>query len=106
MAQVPPLAACGFVRVPADEVLWMRCEGCAKSDHFWLEEDAIRCRCGAAYSHAMRPDGTTVPVADLVFVPFDEGPKRLADLELDPWRVVAALAVLAGVAGLVWWWLG
>lgn len=106
MAELPPLASCGFVRVPADTPLWMRCEQCRKYDHFWLEEEGIRCRCGAAYTHARRPDGTTVPVGELRFVPFDEGPKHLGDLELDPKRLVLAVAVLALLVGVGWWWLG
>ena len=99
-ALLPPLEDCGFVRVPAAEALWMTCEQCRKSDHFWLADGQVRCRCGARYAHAVRPDGSTVPFGELVFVPFREGPMQLADLEWDPRRLVGlALVVLALVAG-------
>lgn len=104
-ADLPPLDSCGFVAVPADAALWMKCDGCGKSDHFWLSGDTIRCRCGAVYGHALRPDGTQVPAAQLRFVPFAEGPRHLADLEWD-WRRVAvvALVLVALLAGVVWAW--
>jgi hypothetical protein len=102
---LPPLEACGFVRVPGAAELWMKCEGCAKSDHFWID-GVVRCRCGKAYDHAVRPDGTRVPVAELVFVPFDKGPVALRDLELDPVRVgVFAVVVLALVGAGVWYFV-
>jgi hypothetical protein len=104
---LPPLEDCGFVRVPADEPLWMTCEKCGKSDHFWLTEDEIRCRCGARYSHAVRPDGESVPRGELVAVPFAKGPVQLADLEWDPKRLgVIAAVVLSIVAALGWLLLG
>lgn len=102
---LPPLDACGFVRVPADTELWMTCEQCSKSDHFWLEDDAVRCRCGARYTHAVRPDQTKVPRADLVFVEFDKGPKQLADLEIDPRRLGVVVGVVLGLIGLAAWWV-
>lgn len=98
---IPAIDACGFVRVPSEatEPLWMTCESCGKSDHFWLDGD-VRCRCGARYTHAVRPDGSQVPSKDLVFVPFDQGPKQLADMEWDPTRVgVAIVLVLSLVVG-------
>ena len=76
--ELPPLDDCGFVRVPGDPELWMRCDGCSKSDHFWMEEEDIRCRCGARYRSASRPDGVQVPLRELTFVSFAEGPKSLA----------------------------
>ena len=103
------LEDCGFVRVPSDgDPLWMSCESCSKSDHFWIEEAdgedgvaRVRCRCGAGYTHAVRPDGEKFPAAELTFTPFKEGPMQLADLELDPKRLVAVAGVLiAVVAGL------
>ena len=101
MPDLPDLADCGFIRVPADGPLWMTCERCRKSDHFWLQADRIRCRCGADYSHAVRPDGSQVPSADLVFVPFADGPKALADLAWDPVRIGVLVAVVTlGVGGL------
>lgn len=107
MSELPPLESCGFVRVPADTELWMRCESCDKSDHFWVDEAKVHCRCGAAYTHAVRPDQSQVPVAELVFVEFDKGPKQLADLELDPKRLIALGVVAAAVlGGLAWWFLG
>jgi hypothetical protein len=102
---LPALEDCGFIRVPGpdDAPLWMTCEQCGKSDHFWLTDAQIRCRCGARYSHAVRPDQTEVPVSDLVAVPFDQGPMALADLEWDYRRlaVIAVIAVL--VLGAVLW---
>ena len=102
MPVLPPLDACGFVRVPADPPLWMTCDACGKSDHFWVDE-AIHCRCGARYSHAVRPDGSTAALEELVFVDFDSGPKQLADLELDPRRVAAIAAVVLAMLGLAAW---
>jgi len=102
----PPLESCGFVRVPqpAGPALWMTCNACGKSDHFWMADDRVRCRCGASYDHAVRPDGSEAPLAVLTWVPFAEGPKHLADLEWDPRRIaivgfvaIVALGVLAGL---------
>lgn len=102
---LPPLEDCGFIRVPAEgEALWMTCERCGKSDHFWLEGE-VRCRCGARYSHARRPDGSQVPAAELSLVPFKQGPMQLADLELDPVRAAVAAAALLGGIGLAAWLL-
>ena len=103
---LPPLDTCGFISVPADAPLWMTCDQCGKSDHFWLVGDNIRCRCGAVYGHALRPDGSQVPAAHLRFVPFPEGPRQLADLEWDPRRLgLGLVVVLALVAGGLWVWL-
>ena len=105
--ELPPLESCGFVRVPSDQELWMRCDSCEKSDHFWMEEGSVRCRCGARYSHALRPDGQQVPFEELVFVEFDKGPKQLADLELDPKKLAAVVGLLLGLgAVLTWWFIG
>ena len=95
--ELPPLEACGFVRVPADgEALWMTCERCGKSDHFWLDGGSVRCRCGARYGNAVRPDGSQVPASELIAVPFEQGPVQLADLELDPKRLgILAALILA-----------
>jgi hypothetical protein len=102
----PPLDACGFIRVPGLDgaPLWMTCEQCGKSDHFWID-GAVRCRCGARYGHARRPDGGQVPVDQLTAVPFAEGPKHLADLELDPRRAAVAGLVLLALLGAAGWWL-
>jgi hypothetical protein len=104
-ADLPPLDSCGFVAVPADATLWMKCDSCGKSDHFWLTADTIRCRCGAIYGHALRPDGTQVPAAQLRFVPFAEGPRHLADLEWDGRRIAGlVLVLLVLVAAGIWAW--
>lgn len=105
---LPALDDCGFVRVPStDGPLWMTCNECGKSDHFWLDQGIVRCRCGARYDHAVRPDGATVPVEELAFVPFKEGPMQLADVEWDPVRIaMIAVAVLGLGGGLLWVWLG
>jgi len=98
---------CGFIKVPSEgDPLWMTCESCDKSDHFWLDvgeagEARVHCRCGASYTHAVRPDGEKFPAAELSFTPFKEGPMQLADLELDPKRLALVAGVLAAVlAGL------
>ena len=103
---LPLIEDCGFIRVPADkQALWMTCDECGKSDHFWVEEDTVRCRCGARYSHAVRPDESTVPVSELEPVPFQKGPMQLADLELDPIRLVILLGIVAAaIVGGLWMW--
>ena len=90
------LEDCGFIRVPSDgDPLWMTCESCSKSDHFWIEEEdgvaRVRCRCGGSYTHAVRPDGERFPAAELSFTAFKEGPMQLADLELDPQRIAVVV---------------
>lgn len=102
---LPPLDACGFVKVPADTPLWMTCEKCGKSDHFWLTDDEIRCRCGARYRYAVRPDGSQVPRSELIAVPFNKGPMQLADLEWDPVRLGMIAAIVLGALGAIGWWL-
>ncbi|MCB9780248.1 MAG: hypothetical protein H6742_16895 [Alphaproteobacteria bacterium] len=110
-ADLPPLDDCGFVQVPApgdagSDPLWMTCNRCGKSDHFWLADGIVRCRCGARYDHAVRPDGDTVPVAQLRFVPFKQGPMQLADVEWDPVRIVMIVGAIAALGGgLAWVWL-
>jgi hypothetical protein len=111
VSDLPALQDCGFVRVPqpGGPPLWMTCNGCGKSDHFFVADDRVRCRCGASYDHAVRPDGSTAPFAVLTFVPFADGPKHLADLEWDPTRVgalAAGLAALIAAAAAGWWFLG
>lgn len=102
---LPALEDCGFVRVPSpdNKPLWMTCEKCGKSDHFWLTESHIRCRCGAGYSHAVRPDGTQVPVPELEAVPFDKGPMALADLEWDYRRLAVIVVIALGGIGAALW---
>lgn len=103
---LPPLERCGFVRVPPPEgsggELWMTCEQCGKSDHFWLEDGTIRCRCGARYGFAVRPDGSQVAPTELDWVAFDEGPVALGSWEWDPVRLglLALVVVLAVAFGL------
>ena len=102
---LPALEDCGFVRVPSPEKdpLWMTCEKCSKSDHFWLTDTHIRCRCGAQYTHAVRPDGTNIAAAELEAVPFDKGPMALADLEWDPQRLgMVAIIALVVLASALW----
>ena len=83
--------------MPGDDELWMTCEQCEKSDHFWLDE-GVHCRCGARYGFAVRPDGSQVPAAELAFVPFKQGPMVLADLE---WSTVRIMLLLLGMGALV-----
>jgi len=107
----PPLESCGFVAVPGPGGvrLWMTCESCGKSDHFWLD-GAVRCRCGARYGFALRPDGSQVPYQELGFIPFAEGPIALADTEWDFRRLALLTAVALGALGLIglllWRFLG
>ena len=101
---LPALDACGFVRVPGEPVLWMKCERCQKSDHFWID-GAVRCRCGAVYDHALRPDGNAVPFQELSFVPYDKGPLSLRTTEWDPRKIAVLAALLIAVLGSVLWWL-
>lgn len=106
-ADLPPLDDCGFVRVPTDDgqALWMTCDQCGKSDHFWID-GVVRCRCGARYDHAIRPDGQRIPVDRLVAVPFSEGPAQLASMEWDTTRLLmVALAVVGALGLLAWGWL-
>lgn len=107
--QLPDLDDCGFVRVPAPaptgEALWMTCEACGKSDHFWID-DVVRCRCGARYDHAVRPDGSTVAQSDLQWVRFSDGPKQLATMEWDTTRLALVVVVALSLLGLLaWGWL-
>ena len=109
--ELPPIESCGFMRVPTegDEALWMTCDQCHKSDHFWVADGSIHCRCGARYTHAVRPDGTKFELDALTFVPFGEGPMALADLEWDPARLamlfVFAIALVGIIATGVWWFV-
>ncbi len=97
VSDAPALEDCGFIKVPGGgaEPLWMTCDQCGKSDHFWID-GAVRCRCGARYSHALRPDGEQVPLESLTFVPFKQGPLQLADLELDPKRLALLATLVIG----------
>jgi hypothetical protein len=101
---LPPLDTCGFVRVPGDAELWMTCDACGKSDHFWFDEE-VHCRCGARYGHAIRPDGSKVAFDELTFVAFADGPKALADLVIDPKRVALLIGVVVALLGGLGWWL-
>lgn len=103
-ANLPALDACGFVRVPSDpgaeaKPLWLTCDRCGKSDNFWIADGQVHCRCGAHYDHAARPDGRSIPVSELSFVTWKEGPMGLADTEVDPLRVTLVILVLLGVLG-------
>ncbi|MCB9760008.1 MAG: hypothetical protein H6739_09265 [Alphaproteobacteria bacterium] len=108
---IPDLDQRGFVKVACascgrDDV-WLRCDGCQKSDHFLFDGQVATCACGATYDHATCLCGETVPADRLAFTPFDQGPMALADLEWDPTRIV----ILAGIAlllvgGAAWLFLG
>lgn len=106
----PPLDECGFIRVPTSQPkpLWLTCNACQKSDHFFVRDGVVHCRCGASYDHAVRPNGEQVPASDLTFVPFTQGPRGLADLEWDPNRIamlVAAAVMVVIIAGFGIYWM-
>ena len=105
--EAPPQGERGFVRVGASEpALWMRCEGCARADDFWLNQ-VVCCACGARYDHALRPDGSRVDMEGLRFVPFDQGPMDLASMEWDWTRVsLIGIVVVGTVSILLYGWLG
>ncbi|MCB9795478.1 MAG: hypothetical protein H6741_22460 [Alphaproteobacteria bacterium] len=108
---IPDLDARGFVKVACEacgrDDVWLRCNSCEKSDHFLLDEAGARCACGAEYGHATCLCGQEVPRERLRFVPFQEGPMNLADLELDPTRLaLVVVLLLALVGGGLWWALG
>jgi hypothetical protein len=103
-APIEDLDQRGFVRVTAEgeDDLWLTCQQCGKSDHF-LVGDVVQCSCGASYDHTVTPAGTRVEMSGLTFVPFEQGPMALADLELDP-RRLAVFALVVLLLGL--WWSG
>ena len=101
----------GFVRVAcevcADPQVWLRCDGCQKSDHFLLEQGQAACSCGARYAHARCLCGQEVPGEGLRFVPFKQGPMALADLEWSRPRLAVLGLIVAGLlAGGAWLLLG
>ncbi|MCB9673968.1 MAG: hypothetical protein H6737_02570 [Alphaproteobacteria bacterium] len=101
----------GFVRVDCQVCknpdVWFRCNACGRSDHFTVSGGIVRCDCGQTYDRGNCTCGETVPFDGLRFVPFDQGPMALADLEV-AWGRVAALGVgLVGIVALgAWWWMG
>jgi hypothetical protein len=112
MSQVSvPLEKRGFVHVRCQACsnpdVWLKCQKCQKSDHFWLDERGVDCDCGSTYDHATCLCGKDVPRQFLELVPFESGPKALADLEWDWRRIGAVAAVTVGilVAGAIalWW---
>ena len=100
---VTDLDSRGFVRVtaPNEADLWLTCQQCQRSDHF-LVTDVVRCSCGAQYDHTVTPAGTRVGMDNLTFVPFEQGPMSLADLELDPRRVAILLLVVLAIVSWLW----
>jgi hypothetical protein len=100
-----PLEKRGFIHVRCtacnNPEVWLKCQKCQKSDHFWLDESGVDCDCGSRYDHANCLCGQTVPKERLEFVPFEKGPKALADLEWDWRRIAIAAIVLVALLGLV-----
>lgn len=92
----------GFIRVDCQTCgnpdVWFSCNTCKKSDHFALHPEHVDCSCGATYTHGTCTCGASVPLEQLRFVAYDEGPLALADLEV-AWGRVALLVV--GVLVLV-----
>jgi hypothetical protein len=92
----------GFVKVSCGTChkpdVWLRCQKCAKADHFEFDGRIVGCDCGATYDHATCTCGATNPPSALAFVPFEKGPVALADLEWDPARVGIVAVVLAAAA--------
>lgn len=91
----------GFIRVTAEgeSDIWLTCNACGKSDTFVREDDRIVCRCGETYSHAVTPAGTRVELEGLTFVPWNEGPMQLADLEWNWGRIGAVVVVVVALVG-------
>ncbi len=97
--ETPPIDRLGFVRVPPQgdqPETWLQCNACEKRERFWIEQERVRCSCGAVYDHAA-VDQTRVPVSELTWVPFDKGPVQLSELEVD-WRRIAALVLVLALA--------
>ena len=88
----------GFVKVECERCknpdVWLRCERCRKADHFRLENGVVVCTCDARYDHGKCLCGNEVPAANLKFVPWDDGPLQLAELEW-AWDRIAVLVVAA-----------
>lgn len=103
-----------FVKVacPAcgrDDV-YLKCDTCSRQSLFTLGADEVVCQCGATYGHAVCACGERVPAAQLVAVPFEEGPLVASEVELDPTRLVLAgvlgLGLVVALAGGAWLILG
>ena len=100
----------GFIHVRCNACgnpeVWLKCEKCDHSDHFLLENDAAHCSCGATWQTATCLCGAQVPPeGKIAFVPFQDGPMALADLELDWGRITALGTALVLVLGGVAWWI-
>ena len=95
----------GFVRVDCaackNPDVWFKCDQCGKSDHFLLTDDRATCTCGAIYQSGNCTCGESVPFEGLVFVPFEQGPMALADMEVAWGRVIGLVVVVALLIGAV-----
>lgn len=101
-------AETGFIRVACQKCknddVWFKCNGCGKSDHFHVSDEAVHCDCGESYDRGNCTCGNEVPFADLQFVDGDAGPLALADLEVAWGRVAALVGVVVVLVGGVAWW--
>ncbi len=99
----------GFIRVHCDKCtkddVYLKCESCAKSTNFLLNDDGVACHCGAAYSHAICTCGERVDREGLTFVSFEEGPMSLSDLEVSWPRVGALVAGVAAIVFGIWYFV-
>ena len=88
----------GFVRVDCaackNPDVWFKCDQCGKSDHFLIADGKATCTCGAVYRSGNCTCGEGVPFENLQFVPFEQGPMALADMEIAWGRVVGLVLVL------------
>ncbi len=91
-------AACG------DDDVWLQCNGCGERSRFLRGEAEVRCSCGATYSHAVCTCGQQVPFAQLVSVPFAQGPASWSDFEVAWDRVAVGVVAAAAAVGGGWWW--
>jgi len=96
----------GFIRVHCEKCtnadVWLKCENCAKSTNFLLDDKGVSCHCEATYSHAVCLCGERVDREGLTFVPFDKGPLSLTDFQVSWPRVAILMTAVAGIGAGIW----
>ena len=97
----------GFIRVHCDKCtnddVWLKCETCAKSTNFLLNDDGVACHCGASYTHAVCLCDERVSREGLTFVTFEDGPLALTDFSVSWPRVAGLIAIVVSIGGAVWY---